>query len=347
MIPHARKFRPAALRRALPETDAAVLDDVSRGAKVLWVSSTGGHLAELMRIEQELRPGPDSLWVTFDTPQSQVLLAGRRRRFVDYISPRDIGGTLRGAGTLYRILQQERFDYCISAGAAIAVSGLPLAALRGIRTYYVESVARSQGPSLTGRMLALAPRVRTLSQYEGWSSGRWPYAGTVLDSFAVTDRLPAQAPRKILVTLGTIRPYRFDRAVDAVLSVLAAGDQVTWQLGSTSRTGLPGTTVTETSPDELADLARASDVVVSHAGVGSLLQLLGLGHVPVLAVRSKRHGEHVDDHQEQIARAMIRRGLGCGLDLEHPSRQSLAAAASRTVLNRSNHHEPLSQRNPL
>ena len=93
-------------------------------------------------------------------------------------------------------------------------------------------------------------------------------------------------PLKILVTLGTIAPYRFDRAVDAVLSLLGPGDEVTWQLGATTRTDLPGRVVTQVSPKEMETMSLEADVVVAHSGVGSILQQFSVGKSSVLAVRS-------------------------------------------------------------
>jgi UDP-N-acetylglucosamine transferase subunit ALG13 len=62
--------------------------------------------------------------------------------------------------------------------------------------------------------------------------------------------------------------------------------------------------------------ARSADVVVSHAGVGSLLGLLDIGIFPVLVIRRKWRSEHVDDHQQQIARLAAR--LGVARSVEAP-----------------------------
>ncbi|RJU01677.1 glycosyl transferase [Arthrobacter frigidicola] len=303
-----------------------------RGAKVLWVSSAGGHLSELLKIDGTVQASEDSLWVTFETQQTVSMLSARRSQFVDYVAPRDAPATLRAARRILSILRRESFDACISTGAAVAVSGLPLAALFGIPTYYVESLARVSAPSFTGRILERAPRVRTYAQYEGWSSRRWPYAGTIWDSFSCSSGTEPARVRKILVTLGTIRPYAFDRAVDAVLSILQPGDELTWQLGSTRRSGLPGTVHQEMGFGDLSRCAAAADVVITHAGVGTILQLMSLGKMPVLAVRDPAHREHVDGHQEEIASAAATRGVVRVLDLARPDRGVLEAAASRRII---------------
>jgi UDP-N-acetylglucosamine--N-acetylmuramyl-(pentapeptide) pyrophosphoryl-undecaprenol N-acetylglucosamine transferase len=304
---------------------------VTVGPKVLWVSSTGGHLSELWKIEEGVVPSDDSLWVTFDSPQSRAYLKGRRTHFVDYVAPRDLPGALKAARQIAPYLRHERFDMCVSTGAAVAAGILPMAALKGVPTYYIESVARTAAPSLTGKLMSLAPGVRTLAQYKSWSSKKWPYAGSLLDGWSATGTAIEPRPLRILVTLGTIRPYRFDRAVDAVLSILVEGDEVIWQLGSTTRPGLPGAVNAEMSPARITELARTVDVVVAHAGVGSMLHLFENGISPVVAVRSGRFGEHIDEHQLTLAESTAARGLTTILDLAVPSRQALLLAAGRTV----------------
>jgi len=49
---------------------------------------------------------------------------------------------------------------------------------------------------------------------------------------------------------------------------------------------------------------RAADVVVTHAGVGSVLCAREAGHVPVVVPRLHRYGEHVDDHQLELVEAL-------------------------------------------
>lgn len=47
-----------------------MLHDFERGQKTLWVTSPGGHLAELLRIEANLGANGDSLWVVPETPRA-------------------------------------------------------------------------------------------------------------------------------------------------------------------------------------------------------------------------------------------------------------------------------------
>ncbi len=56
--------------------------------------------------------------------------------------------------------------------------------------------------------------------------------------------------------------------------------------------------------DEMVTGMHRADAVVTHAGVGSILCARDAGHVPVVVPRLKRFGEHVDDHQAELARSL-------------------------------------------
>lgn len=60
--------------------------------------------------------------------------------------------------------------------------------------------------------------------------------------------------------------------------------------------------------DRLVDSIAAADVVITHAGVGSILCAIRAGHTPVIFPRLKRYHETVDDHQAELARALAARG---------------------------------------
>lgn len=56
--------------------------------------------------------------------------------------------------------------------------------------------------------------------------------------------------------------------------------------------------------DALVEMMGAADVVVSHAGVGSILCAIEAGHTPVVFPRLRRYSEAVDDHQVELAVAL-------------------------------------------
>lgn len=312
--------------------DNLLADIVWPGARVLWVASSGGHFAQLSRFAEASDAHPTSRWITFDTPQTRGAGVGFEQEFFPYVAPRDWRGVLGAAARARAMLQHEQFDVCISTGAALALGVLPVAASHGVRTHYIESISRVVGPSLTGRLLQRVPTIATHTQHESWSDRNWKWIGSVLDTWTSHPRVDVVAPKKIFVTLGTIKPYRFDRAIDAVLGVTRPDDDVVWQLGCTTRADLPGCVHSEISQSAFQNYAADADITVTHAGVGSIMQLLDMGITPSLVVRERHASEHVDDHQRQIADEMTRRGLAFELDLDAPDRETLRRSAERTTL---------------
>ncbi|RFA15152.1 hypothetical protein B7R21_03725 [Subtercola boreus] len=286
------------------------LTEAFRGKRLILAASTGGHLAQLDQISRLIEPHPDSIWVTFDKPQSRSLLAERRHEFVDYISPRDFRNMLKARSTFRRLLASGEYEGIMSTGAAIALSALPFARRQRVPAVYVESVSRFDGPSLTGRIVSRLPGIQLRTQHSEWASRKWPYEFSVMDAFEPSGSNGPPAPiRRIFVTLGTIEPYRFDSMVDAVLRTAPADAEIVWQLGCTTRRDLPGTSFTEISAADFERYSVESDVVVTHSGVGSIMNLLALGSHVVVIPRRKSRNEHVDDHQEQVARDLGERGL--------------------------------------
>jgi UDP-N-acetylglucosamine--N-acetylmuramyl-(pentapeptide) pyrophosphoryl-undecaprenol N-acetylglucosamine transferase len=277
-----------------------------RGQRLLLAASTGGHLTQLVRLFDILGLSPECEWVTFKTPQSEALLAGRIVHYVDYISPRDYRGVVKATGPGLKLL--KRLDGCVSTGAGLALACLPSAAALGKPAVYIESISRVHGPSMTGRLLMAVPGVELFTQHAAWSSSRWNVGPSVLDRYEAHETRRT-TPRRIFVTLGTIRPYRFDRLVDFTCGVTGSDAEIVWQLGATLRKGLPGRVFEQVPSWRFDELVSGADVVITHAGVGSLLQILDLGKYPLVMARRSSMQEHVDNHQEQILELMSSRGL--------------------------------------
>jgi UDP-N-acetylglucosamine transferase subunit ALG13 len=88
------------------------------------------------------------------------------------------------------------------------------------------------------------------------------------------------------------------------------------------------------TPDELREALVEVDVVVAQGGVGSTLDALAVGHLPVLVPRRKRHGEHVDDHQAEMSYSFADLGLAIAREADELSWEDLLRAASVRVRTR-------------
>jgi UDP-N-acetylglucosamine--N-acetylmuramyl-(pentapeptide) pyrophosphoryl-undecaprenol N-acetylglucosamine transferase len=295
----------------------------------LLVASGGGHLAQLSRLADRLpNPSEKRTWVTFDTPQSRSLLAGQDVRYIPYTGSRAYLKTIRNSWTAHSIMRDDRYRRVISTGAAPALSFLPVARLHGAEPIYIESAARSEGPSLTGRLLSRISGVRLFTQYERWADHRWRYAGSVFDGFEAAPSADSATVARIVVSLGTIGDFGFGRLLKRLIEIIPADVSVMWQVGSTETRQLPIDGIVSRELDE--EMKRA-DVVVAHAGIGSALAALDAGRCPVLVPREQAHGEHVDDHQRLIADALDHRGLAIHRSVGSLTYDDLKRAAGQAV----------------
>jgi UDP-N-acetylglucosamine--N-acetylmuramyl-(pentapeptide) pyrophosphoryl-undecaprenol N-acetylglucosamine transferase len=301
----------------------------------VMVATNGGHLAQLVELSDRMAGlGDERHWVTFDSPQSRSLLAGRMTTFIRPIEERDVPGVLRGVGDAWRILRDTRATAVVSTGSAIALSFLPLAAARGIPAHYVESSARVQEPSLTGRTLAKVPGVRLYRQYPHAAKGRWRYAGSVFEGYERRDGEP-RAIRRAVVTFGS-GTHGFRRLLDRLVRIIPKDVDVLWQTGSTDVAGLDIRARDLVPAAELDQAIRDADVVIAHAGCGSALAALNAGRLPVLVPREPQHRELVDNHQVELAGWLSSSGLAIRRSPETLTYDDLVEAASGRVGRRAN-----------
>ena len=126
--------------------------DRADGAEVLLVASSGGHLLELMELAGEYPPATRH-WVTFDKPDARALLSGERVTFAHSPTNRHLGNLIRNAFLAVSVLLRTRPRAVVTTGAGVAVPFLYAARAVGSRAIYVESLARIDRLSLTGRLV--------------------------------------------------------------------------------------------------------------------------------------------------------------------------------------------------
>jgi beta-1,4-N-acetylglucosaminyltransferase len=111
----------------------------------------------------------------------------------------------------------------------------------------------------------------------------------------------------IFVSVGT-HEAPFDRLLRATAE-LQLDEQLVVQYGP-SEVRIAGAVESEyLSFDEVVDHIREARAVVMHAGVGSVMISLANGKRPIVMPRLQRFGEHVDDHQLELARRLEANGL--------------------------------------
>jgi UDP-N-acetylglucosamine transferase subunit ALG13 len=60
--------------------------------------------------------------------------------------------------------------------------------------------------------------------------------------------------------------------------------------------------------EEFIALVHEASLVIAHAGAGTLFHVFGAGKIPVVMPRRRQYGEHVDDHQVELVRALSAEG---------------------------------------
>ena len=281
----------------------------------LLIASGGGHLEQLVELAPRLRGVDDDfVWVTWRSPQSMSLLAGKEVVFVRATRPRDPIGTSKNFDFAARLVGRRDTTAVVTTGSQVVLPFLVVGRALNKPCHFIESAARCDGPSLSAKLARLLPGMHLYSQYRSWADNTFGYVGSVFDGYKTAqveegNGSPTARPWNVVVTLGTLEGWEFRRLVEACIRVIPDGSNVLWQTGATDVSDLPIEGRGLVANRELGDAIAAADVVISHSGVGSALTALRCGKRPILVPREASHGEHVDNHQRQVAIELSSRGL--------------------------------------
>ena len=308
----------------------------------MLVASPGGHLDELRILVDLLGlDTADALWVTGRTAQTESLLAGHDVAWLPRVGSGEMRKAALGLPAALRLQRRYRPELLVTTGALFSTPHLVAASLRGCETWFIDSATRVHAPSRTGVFARRFTRAQLFVQGDGWGDQHWTKVPSVFDAFEAVPREQPTGPeaiRKVTVSLGTER-WPFQRAVDRVLELLPDAD-IYWQTGVTEvvRDGhrlqqwVPATDLREAFSD--------SDVVITHAGVGSALTALDRGAVPVILPRREAHGEMIDDHQVEFADMMASRSLAVSVYPDELTLEHLLDAASHRARRRPHDARP-------
>ena len=120
-------------------------------AKICFMCSDGGHLVELKEIFKELKDY-DSFFVTLASKHLPERIEGKKTYFVPK-SERNPFLFLYNCFLDLYILLKERPRMIISTGASFCIPAFVYAKFLNIKTVYVDTFARIESPSLTGKIM--------------------------------------------------------------------------------------------------------------------------------------------------------------------------------------------------
>ena len=296
----------------------------------LLAANDGGHLVQLYSLVDRFGLDDDRLWVTVRTPQTESMLAAERVSWVGAAPTRDWRAAAQNGALVHGLFRRHDITRAISTGSSLAVSTLPHAAVRRLPAHYIESVTRTEGFSMAGRMLRRVPGISLYAQWPHLAGGRWQYRGSTLDGYRA-EAIEGAAVRRLVVSLGTSSKYGFRRLLECLVAVIPDDVEVLWQTGCTDVAGLPIDARPVVPAASLASAIDEADVVVAHAGAGIALTVLEAGKVPILVPRRAAFDEHVDDHQGEIAGRLQGLGLAFVIDASDLTWERIVSATAARV----------------
>ena len=126
----------------------------------------------------------------------------------------------------------------------------------------------------------------------------------------------------IFVSLGT-QDKPFNRIIDYVISLKEnlkelQGEKIIIQLGQTKLLKSDNKRIKNLEniiiydmlkPKKMKDIIKDSDIIITHAGVGTIMECLEMGKEIIVVPRKVENLEHVNNHQEEIAFEMEKKGF--------------------------------------
>lgn len=120
----------------------------------------------------------------------------------------------------------------------------------------------------------------------------------------------------ILVLLGTQHNdfHRLLQEIDRNIENGEIKEEVVVQAGFTKYSSDNMKIFNVVPKDELEKMVENADLIITHAGVGSIEMSLEKGKKVITVPRLKKYGEHVNDHQIEIEKEFNNEGWLIGVD---------------------------------
>lgn len=114
----------------------------------------------------------------------------------------------------------------------------------------------------------------------------------------------------IFVTVGT-HEQSFNRLIKKVDELVRNGEieeDVFMQIGYSTYEPKYAKWDRVISYEDMIDYMKNSDVVITHGGPSTYMQVLQCGKVPVVVPRLEEFGEHINDHQFEVTQKVKSKG---------------------------------------
>jgi UDP-N-acetylglucosamine transferase subunit ALG13 len=276
--------------------------------KICLVCSAGGHLNQIKELIDPLLKVSDVYLVTLDREDSRTLLKSNvRHYFIRDI--RDRGNLFHNFTDSLKVFLREKPDIVITTGAGSALSTCLLAKMFFKKVIYIESFARVEEPSAFGKFI---------SRFANHVLFQWPklknyyrkgvYAGSI---FNINLNSGEKKMEQVFITVGSTE-FQFNRLLKDIDDLIDQGiikQKVIAQIGTCEYVPRNFEHFKWCSFVEMQKLMLQSKYTITHSGTGSIVNALQMGAKVITVPRLAKYGEHLDNHQLEIANEFKALGL--------------------------------------
>lgn len=130
---------------------------------------------------------------------------------------------------------------------------------------------------------------------------------------------------KTFVSIGNAKQH-FSRLLNAVeKNIVLLPKPILIQRGHTPFESTQCDVVDFVNMDQFSSIVQQAEVLIFHAGAGSVLHAIKAGKLPIIMPRSMSLNEHVNDHQFQLASLLHAEGKALMIKTSEECRQAIEA----------------------
>lgn len=276
--------------------------------KICLACSAGGHLTEIKELENIYKKY-NYFFLTFKR-QDSISLCNREKIYFITCPQRNLRKFANNFFESIRVFKKELPDVIITTGADVALCMCFIAKLFKKKVIFIESFARVIQPSLFGKLvypiadLTIVQWIPLLKYYK-----KAKYGGPIFN-FSGDDVDKNKIKNQIFVTVGThISGFvRLLKETDDLIERGLIKEKVIGQIGNSKYEPKNYNWFRFTSKEDYWDTLKRSKIVITHGGIGSISNALKFNKKTIIVPRRKKFGEHIDDHQLDIAKEFEKQG---------------------------------------
>jgi UDP-N-acetylglucosamine transferase subunit ALG13 len=276
--------------------------------KICLACCAGGHLKEMMAVVPFIKQY-DHYFVTLDRVDVHDMLKKEKVFFVNN-TDRNIFKTLYNFIQSIILFLKNKSDIIITTGAGAALPTCILAKVFHKKILFIESFTRISEPSLFGKLvypIADTTLVQWKSLLKHYKKAR--YVGPIFSLYNQKKKYKKQ--KLVFVTVGTSASgfERLLKQLDLILQSNKFNYKFFAQIGSSDYIPKNYQYVKWLNYNEMVNYLSKSEIVITHAGVGSIINALERKTKVIAVPRKKRYNEHIDNHQMELTHELEKQSI--------------------------------------